>query len=172
MIEILLIVLTLSTVMLTIAFLGALRGVAELRLRLQGHGRDLLTARMRVEEGRPLPPVLAPYVPAVGNFVVAFLSSQCEACWRLSGDLRSFTEAPVFAALLGADVTSLRERLDGSATEVPASAGTDAAREMNIEVTPVVVFFRDRFVVGSSWGDAAGSEKDIREVWDGLAPVS
>ena len=88
MILAILLVLTAATALLTVAFLGTLRGLAEMRLRLAGHDFTGLEP-MRTDPGRPLPEDLKAAFPAwaAAPGGILFLADDCPTCLRLAGEL-------------------------------------------------------------------------------------
>lgn len=67
----------------------------------------------------------------------------------------------------------MRARLIPSTTVIAEEVATQAFRHFRIESTPVVVLYRDGYVVGSAHGTAAESLDTIRRLWSAsVAPQS
>ena len=172
MVTVLLVLLTAACVLLTIAFLGALRTLTALRLRLHGYG-GAGTAAMRIDYGRRLPDSLIEAFPGpAGDGLVAFLSTDCETCWNLAGELGSIRKCPVVACVVGAEEGegALRDRFGSDVIVAPRTLARGAAEEMRIDATPVVVLHRDGYIVASAIGTGVQDGADIERLWMGIGP--
>lgn len=156
------VVLTATCVILTIALLGALRGIAELRLRLvrAGSGAD---GQLHLSAGRVLPDLLTAALPDEGYTLVAFLSDECETCWQVAAHLREL-DVPVVVAL-EKDTGDLRNRLDGHATFLPAEVAHSSTAELNITFTPVAVVVREGTVAGVAYGESVEDLSNLTQFW-------
>jgi hypothetical protein len=111
MLTVLLVLLTVSCALLTVAFLGALRTLAAVRLQLHGYG-GAGTAAMRIDFGRKLPDALVAAFPrSDGDGLVAFLSGDCETCWGLADELGAVGKCPVVPAWWAATTRGLASAL-------------------------------------------------------------
>ena len=173
MIVLFLSLVTTACVLLTVSLLGSLRTLAGLQLRIQGRG-DEPTSAMRLDYGRSLPDRLLEVLPGKNGYgAVAFLAPDCEQCWSLASELRHFNECPLVACVIGADegdAQGLATRLGRTATVASMADTKEIVAEMRILATPVVVFHRDGFIVGSATGNGARSIADIQKLWKEVAP--
>jgi hypothetical protein len=158
--------LTLTCVALTIAFLGTLRGIAEVRLRLAGAGAD--ESQFRLDAGTGLPEGLLAVLPDPRRLsLLLLLSDDCPACWKLLDDLRA---APIDGAQLATCINSddsrkIRARLGPRATIVDGLLAGQIFKQFKINATPVAVVHRDGYVVGSAYGSSAESVDALRRLW-------
>lgn len=170
MLTVLLVLLTVSCALLTVAFLGALRTLAAVRLQLHGYG-GAGTAAMRIDFGRKLPDALVAAFPrSDGDGLVAFLSGDCETCWGLADELGAVGKCPVVACLVGGDEKGLGERLGPGVIVAPRELARDVAEELRIDATPVVVLHRDGYIVASAIGTGVRDREDIDRLWLGIGP--
>src|SRR5438132_923063 len=108
------IALTVSCAALTVAFLGTLRGIAEVQLRVRGVGSE---NKFRLNAGTSLPDVLMPSLSnprALG--LLLFVSEGCSACWQILEELPKLNlgGAPVAVCRTSAGPGTMRERFASS----------------------------------------------------------
>ena len=96
MLHVVAVALVVLCVVLTVAFVASLRGIAELRIRLAG---DDASGVPMLIIGRPLPESLLSQVSDTES-VVVFLSATCGSCLHLASELDQ-VEAPFVACVLG-----------------------------------------------------------------------
>jgi hypothetical protein len=158
------VLLAATTVMcgvLTVAFLGTLRTLTQLRLRLAGYGEGALPTSALLGAGVALPAELVDAIPDPGDdAIVAFLSGTCESCWSLADELGRVDVDQVLACVVD-EADELAERLPARVTIVEPSAAARAAESLGIDVTPVVIHQRDGYVVGASYGSSAHTVSDV-----------
>lgn len=176
MTAVLAVVLTVSCIALTVAFLGTLRTAAELRLRIAGAGDE--SGAFRLDAGTSLSEKLLSSLPdlhAVG--LLLFLSEDCSTCWQLVEQfhLLGLGDAPLAVCIIGRDKGDMRRRFPPKVLIIEPSIARDAARHFNIDTTPIAVVHRDGYVVGSARG---GGIDRIQRLWsaatgtvDSLVPV-
>jgi hypothetical protein len=158
--------LTIVCVVLSVAFVGALRSIAELRMRLLGYGERPGQGTMRIDAGRPIPRALAENLPeGTGAGIVAFLSETCSTCWELAGELHLFEGGHVSAVLPGSVSSSMRERLGPDIQLMEPEVGLEISEDMQINMTPVVVLHENGLVIGSAVGQGAESIADLTNLW-------
>ena len=168
MITVFSIALTFTCVALTVGFLGTLRGIAEVRLRLAGAGNT----QFRLDAGTGLPePLLAALADPRALGVLIFLSEDCGACWQLVDELPNLQldGAPVTVCLIHADTGKMRDKLGPGFNVVEADVAAQAARHLRIDSTPIVVVHRDGYVVGSAHGSSAESIGTLQRLWSASA---
>jgi hypothetical protein len=170
MATVLAIVVTLSCIALTIAFLGTLRTAAELRLRIAGAGDQ--SSGFRLDAGTGLPERLLASMPDLRAFgLLLFLSEDCSSCWQLVErlPLLGFGNGPVTVCVIGRDNGEMRRRLPSKTLVVEPSIARDAARHFNIDSTPTAVVHRDGYVVGSARG---GGIERVQQLWSAATAPS
>jgi hypothetical protein len=166
LLDIFTVALTITCVALTIAFLGTLRGIAEVRLRLAGAGAE--GNQFRLDAGTGLPEGLLAVLPDPRRLsLLLFLSEDCPACWKLLDDLRA---APIEGAQVAICINSddpkrIRARLGPRVTNVDGPLAAQIFKQFNINTTPVAVVHRDGYVVGSAYGASAESIDTLRRLW-------
>jgi hypothetical protein len=167
MILAILLALTAATGLPTVAFLGTLRGLAEMRLRLAGHDFTGLEP-MRTDPGRPLPEELKAAFPAwtAAPGGILFLADDCPTCLRLAGELGSFPHVDrlLFCPVTG-DGREIRERLPAAVTEVPEPVAVGLVDALNVWVTPVLVLQQDGYIVARGLASGAESLEAIENLW-------
>lgn len=162
--------LTLTCAALTVGFLGTLRGIAEVRLRVLGAGRS--DAQFRLDAGTALPEQLIAVLPdprALG--LLAFLSEGCAACWELIENLPKLAlngTQIIYCVAKHAD-GKMRSRLGSDAIVVQQSVAEQVFKHFRIDSTPVVVLHRDGQVLGTAHGSAAQSIEGIYRLWSASA---
>jgi hypothetical protein len=167
MILLILVALTGAVVLLTVAFLGTLRGLAEMRLRLAGHDFTGLEP-MRVDPGRPLPDELKAAFPAwtAGPGGILFLADDCPTCLRLASELGSFLHADrLLVCHVAGPGTAIRERLPAAVTEIPEPVAAGVLSGLNVTMTPVVVLQQDGYIVARGVADGAETLEAIAHLW-------
>lgn len=165
MIAITLGVLTAVCVLLTVAFLGILRGVVELRLQMSGRV-GTSAASPELIAGRELPGALLRMLPNPQQpALIAFVSDGCSACEQMVALLPAIPVTTV-ACVLGKDSGEIREHL-GSEVIVsdPADAQT-AARALKLTTTPVVLLQHAGRVMGSASGMSTQTADELQRWWD------
>jgi hypothetical protein len=162
--------MTAMCVLLTVAFLGALRGVAELRLHLRGYAPAGLES-LRLAAGNELPEQLVGALPRPGDdALIVFLSSGCQSCWELAVQLEEVGVDQVLACMLAED-QGLRDRLPTSATVAELGVARSAADALGVRSTPLVVLQRDGYILGTAAGVSAQSAKDLQRLVAGVPRV-
>lgn len=167
MLNIFIVALTLACVALTFGFLGTLRGIAEVRLRLVGAGTE--GTQFRLDAGTGLPEVLLAALPDPRRLgMLLFLSEDCAACWKLLDDLSTvpIEGAPVTICINSID-TKMRAKLAPTVTLVDGDVAAQAFKQFKIDSTPVAVVHRDGYVVGSAYGSSAESIETLQRLWSG-----
>ena len=163
-----LLALTAATVLLTVAFLGTLRGIAEMRLRLAGHDFTGLEP-MRTDPGRPLPEELKAAFPAwaAAPGGILFLADDCPTCLRLAGELGSFPHLDrlLFCPVAG-DGTEIRVRLPTAVTEIPEPVAAGLLGALNVWITPVLVLQQDGYIVARGLASGAETLEAIEHLWN------
>lgn len=159
--------LSLTCAVLTVALLGALRGIAELRLRLvrAGSGAD---GSFRLASGRVAPDLLNDALTPriIGDALVAFLADDCEGCWEVAENLKQLGVAPSNLAIaLDVDRGELRQELAPHGWFLPAEVAKSAALELGIDFTPVLIIVRDDAIVGVAYGTSVTSLDELRRFW-------
>jgi hypothetical protein len=171
---IIIVILTISCCALTVALLGALRGIAELRLRLvrAGSGAD---KALRLDSGRVLPEILVAALPDphAATFV-GFVSDDCAACLALLEQLDRLELPPdrVVLAVTGKDTGEVRRRFEGRAAILPSEVAHAGADELGLEVTPVVVIAAAGAVAAVGYGDSLLSLTELRRLWETTVQIS
>lgn len=163
-----LLALTAATVLLTVAFLGTLRGIAEMRLRLAGHDFTGLEP-MRTDPGRPLPEELKAAFPAWTKAPggILFLADDCATCLRVAGELGSFTHADrLLLCRVTGDGTEIRKRLPAAVTDIPEPLAAGLVDAWNVTMTPVVVLQQDGYIVARGLASGADTLEAIESLWD------
>jgi hypothetical protein len=167
MMLLILVAMTAVVVVLTLSFLGTLRGIAELRLRILGHdftGRE----PMRVDPGRGLPIELTTAFPVwtKSQGAILFLADDCSACLKLADDLRSLRHAEQF---LVCPTSKSRERLEAlvpaSMTMLSEELAAHVTSNLNVTMTPVAVIQQDGYIVGRGFGPGAETIEAIEHLW-------
>jgi len=161
MLHVVAVALVVLCVVLTIAFVASLRGIAELRIRLAGADASGVP---RLIIGRPLPESLLSHVSETES-VVVFLSATCGSCLQLASELDQ-AEVPLVACVLG-DARDTEQVIEAIPAGVPVIAG-DTARigvDMKITTFPTAVVQRDGFIVVVGQGSGADTAADLDELW-------
>ena len=165
MVRLVAIALVVMCVVLTVAFLASLRGIAELRLRLAVDSG--LTGPPHLVIGRRLPDQL---LERLGEHqtesIVAFLSGTCGSCLQLAGELDR-TAAPVVACVVGPPDETERV-LAAMPDGIPVITG-DVAEQLRIDMTvqtfPTAVVQRDGYIVVIGQGSGADAAADLDDLW-------
>jgi hypothetical protein len=170
---VIIVILTAGCCVLTVALLGALRGIAELRLRLvrAGSGAD---KGLRLDSGRVLPEILVAALPDPrAATLVGFVSDDCAACLTLLDNLDRLDLPPdrVALAVTGKDTGELRGRFEGRAVILPSEVSHACADELGLEVTPVVVIAAAGAVAAVGYGDSLLSLDELRRLWETTAHI-
>ena len=157
-------VLTATCCALTVALLGALRGVAELRLRLVRAG-SVSGDGFRLDSGRVLPELLEAALPAEPT-LVGFVSDDCHACRRLMDELDRLALPPdrVVLAVTGKDTGELRRR--ATASFLPDETAHAAAHELGLDFTPVVIIAANGAVAAVAYGESLHSREELQRLWE------
>lgn len=157
-------VLTATCCALTVALLGALRGVAELRLRLVRAG-SVSGDGFRLDSGRVLPDLLSAAVPAEPT-MVGFVSDDCPACLHLLDELDhlGLPAGRLVLAVTGKDTGELRRR--AAVPVLPAEAAYAAAHDLGLDFTPIVIIAADGAVAAVAYGESLRSGDELRRLWD------
>jgi len=167
LLTVLVVVQTLVCVVLTVALLGALRGIAELRLRLLriGGGMD---QQFRIDAGHDVPAVVAAALPDPrSTTLIAMLSDDCPACHTVADVLLELFDDPRDVVVgLSRELGALRSRLDGHVTFMTPEATAEAMAAWHLSSTPVVVVQRGGVVVGSAYGPSVQSVDELRDLWE------
>jgi hypothetical protein len=162
MVRLVAIALVVMCVVLTVAFLASLRGIAELRLRVAADSG--LTGPPHLVIGRRLPDRLLELLGEHGTeSIVAFLSGTCGSCLQLASELDR-TAAPVVAVVVGGSDEVVAAVPEG----VPVITG-DVAEQLRIDMTvqtfPTAVVQRDGYIVVIGQGSGADAAADLDDLW-------
>lgn len=165
MIAITLGVLTAVCVLLTVVFLGTLRGIVELRLQMSGRV-GTSAASPELVAGRQLPVALLRVLPDPQQpALIAFVSDGCGACEQMAALLPAIPVTTI-ACVLGKDTGDIRQHL-GSEVIVSDPADTQAAaRALKLTTTPVVLLQHAGRVVGSAFGVSTQTVDELQRWWD------
>jgi hypothetical protein len=162
--RVLAVVLVAACVVLTVAFLACLRGIAELRLRLTGRGVD---PSRQLIIGRKLPDSLTGLIPdTTQDALLLFMSSSCGTCHGLAADLDGFASRQTMAIIAGDSPVELLAMLP---PHVKAVAGEKAAAidaDLPMAMWPTAILQRDGFIVAVAMGSEADSAADLEVVWE------
>jgi hypothetical protein len=152
-------------VVLTVAFLASLRGIAELRLRLAGVGGRPGTPRLVI--GRPLPESVIEALGTLhGDSLLVLLSTTCGSCRRLAAELGR-TTAPVVVCIVG-DPGTTDEVQAAVPRNVPVISGAPARQirtDLNVQTFPIAVVQRDGLIVAIGQGSGAESADALDHLW-------
>ncbi|MEV6862871.1 hypothetical protein AB0M44_17955 [Streptosporangium subroseum] len=162
--RILAIAVVVACVVLTVAFLACLRGIAELRLRLTGRGVDPAS---QLITGRKLPDLLVRLIPdAAQDTLVVFMSSTCGTCLGLAAELDKLAGRQVVACVLGDSNTELVAMLPSFVTVVEGEQSEAVDREMPMAIWPSAILQRDGFMVAVGQGSGADSAAALEVLWE------
>jgi len=162
MITIVLVLLTVTCALLTVVFLGTLRGIAELRLRLSGRTDASHTF---IDAGTALPASLLQALPdPEAATLIAFVSDGCDACKELA-TLLPTVPVPVVAGILGHDGGDIRSHLGDDTVFVEAAITADVAREWSINGSPLIILQASGRVVGSAYGVSTRTADELQLWW-------
>lgn len=171
---VIIVILTITCCALTVALLGALRGIAELRLRLvrAGSGAD---KGFRLDSGLVLPEILVAALPDPRAVtLVGFVSDDCAACLALLDQLERLDLAPdrMALAVTGRDTGELRRRFEDRAAILAPEVSRACAEELGLDITPVVVIAAGGVVAAVAHGDSLQSVSELRRLWETTAHVT
>lgn len=151
-------------VVLTVAFLACLRGIAELRLRLTGRGIDPAT---QLIIGRRLPDSLVRHIPdPARDALLVFLSSTCGTCLGLAAELRGFVDRQVVACVLGDASAELVAMLPAGITVVDGERARAVDEELPMAVWPTAILQRDGFMIAVAQGADASGASGLEVLWE------
>lgn len=150
------VVLALACFALTVATLGALRGVAELRLRLE-QGVSLFEQDW-IMAGKWLPASITERIARPdGESVILLLSEGCSSCRKAARLVMATTPLRVSAIIAGNSDLSL-----GSDVEViSGSEGIAVLEELEVMDVPVAIHQRDGTILGSARGPGLMDSDEI-----------
>jgi hypothetical protein len=159
-------ILTAVCVLLTVVFLGTLRGVVELRLMLKGSIGS--AAHPRLDAGFPIPDVLLRALPEPQNTaLIVFISEGCEPCRELVALLPGLPADQVLACIMGADKGEIRSRLASDVIVAESKTSSRAFEELKLKATPVAVIQHGGRVIGHAQGlTTTGNSEELRRWWD------
>jgi len=164
MITIVLVVLTAVCALLTVAFMGALRGIVEMRLQITGRG-ETSPASMALMAGRELPgPLLRTLPDPMKPALIAFVSEGCDACEQMVA-LLPMVPVTTIACVLGKDTGEIRKLLDSRVIVADADFGDSAARALKLTATPVIILQYAGRVVGSASGVSTQTADELQRWW-------
>lgn len=164
MANVLAVVLVAACVVLTVAFLACLRGIAELRLRLTGRGMDP-SAQLII--GRKLPDSLVRLIPdPAQDTLVLFMSSTCGTCHGLAADLDGFQDRQTVAIIAGDSTAELRTMLPPHVKAFDGEQAEAVDADLPMALWPTVVLQRDGFLVAFATGSGADSAEDLEVLWE------
>jgi hypothetical protein len=157
------------TVLLTVALLGALRGVAAIRLEIQGAGQPAggrTFANDYVAAGRSLLPQLASQLPWLDeDGLIVFLSATCPLCWQTAQQFDEWRIANVAVGVVGTGGEELTEAVPARFTLIPRAVAEELATLYQFEALPFGLHQRDGVVVGTIHSDALVSLEEIERFW-------
>ena len=155
----LLVVTGVAVIGLTVAVLGLLRRVTDLRLLLSGHS-EAPRSQLRMVAGRELP------AGAVdGDALLVFATAGCDSCTALLGELDHVRGGTVVVVPADGDAAELRPLV---AEGVPLLDDGEARRlvdDLGIDTTPFVLAQRDGIILGHAYGESAASALHLEELW-------
>jgi hypothetical protein len=163
------VVLTLTSLLLTIAVLGLLRMVAEARLTLAtGPGRRSEPGLLQIGNDSELPAaVTAESGPGRQVQILAVLSGHCASCRVVAEALSEVDWSPIQVALLDDDGGGQIRALLGDNAEFLSPAATTALREAyGINRAPVLIFHGDGKVLTSGQDNFITTTNDIADLYD------
>jgi hypothetical protein len=158
----LLIVTAVAVATLTVAVLGLLRRVTDLRLLLSGHG-DVARSSLRLVAGRQVPPL--PDDPLEGDVLLVFASAGCDTCAALLGELDRVAGGRVAVVPTEGTAASLLPMVAGGVQVLDDAAARLVVDDLDIDATPYVVALRDRFILGHTHGESATSATQLQAFW-------
>ncbi|HUR06329.1 MAG TPA: hypothetical protein VM347_27530 [Nonomuraea sp.] len=162
--RVLAVVLVAACVVLTVAFLACLRGIAELRLRLTGRGVDP-SAQLII--GRKLPDSLVSLIPdATQDALLLFMSSTCGTCHGLAADLDKFADRQTVAIIAGDSTAELLAMLPPHVNAFDGEQAKAVDADLPMAMWPTVVLQRDGFMVAVATGSDADSAADLEVLWE------
>ncbi|MFF5182090.1 hypothetical protein ACFY2Q_29120 [Micromonospora sp. NPDC000316] len=169
MVRVVAIALVAMCVVLTVAFLAALRGVAELRLRLAQD--DGAAGPPKLVIGRRLPDSVVEALAGLGELgprsLVVLLSTTCGSCLRLAGELGR-VQAPLVACVIGEPGPTADDVRASVPAGVPVIAG-DVARQirtdLNLHTFPTAIAQRDGYIVATGQGSGADTAANLDHLW-------
>jgi len=153
-----------ACVVLTVAFLACLRGIAELRLRLTGSGVDPAS---RLIIGRRLPDRLINLIPDPRlDTLVIFMSSTCGTCHGLAAELGRFADRQVMAVIAGDSVADLVATLPPHVKVVDGEQARAVDADLPMAMWPSAILQRDGFMLAVAMGGDADSAADLEVLWE------
>lgn len=163
-------------VVLTVAFLAALRGIAELRLRLAQDGGAAGPPKLVI--GRRLPDSVVEALAGPAGLgpqsLVVLLSTTCGSCLRLASELGR-VQAPLVACVVGEPGPTADHVRAAVPAGVPVIAG-DLARQirtdLNIHTFPTAVVQRDGYIVATGQGSGADAAANLDHLWRQAVPAT
>jgi hypothetical protein len=162
--QVLAVVLVAACVVLTVAFLACLRGIAELRLRLTGRGMDP-SAQLII--GRKLPESLVGLIPdATQDALVLFMSSTCGTCHGLAASLGEFDGRQTVAIVAGDSASDLLTTLPPHVAAFDGERAKAVDADLPMAMFPTVLLQRDGFLVAFASGSDADSAADLEVLWE------
>ncbi|MFI7705264.1 hypothetical protein [Nonomuraea sp. NPDC049480] len=162
--RVLAVVLVVACVILTVAFLACLRGIAELRLRLTGRGVDPST---QLIIGRRLPDSLVRLIPdATQEALLLFMSSTCGTCHGLAADLNRFAGRQTVAIIAGDSSAELFAMLPPHVNAFDGEQAKAVDADLPVAMWPTVLLQRDGFLIAFATGSNADSAADLEVLWE------
>lgn len=151
-------------VVLTVAFLASLRGIAELRLRLAGQGG--LDPATRLVIGRRLPDSLIAVIPdPARDTIVAFLSGTCGSCLGVASELSRTQADQVVAFVAGTDTDDIIAALPPGVAVVHGPPTERILADLPIDTWPTAILQRDGYIVAVGQGRGADQAADLDSLW-------
>ncbi|MEV0592800.1 hypothetical protein [Nonomuraea cavernae] len=153
-----------ACVVLTVAFLACLRGIAELRLRLTGRGVD---PSSQLIIGRKLPERLVGLIPDPRlDTLIVFMSSTCGTCLGLAAELGKVSDRQVVACVVGDSSAELVAMLPPDVTVVRGAEAAAVDEELPMAIWPSAILQRDGFMVAVAQGGDANSAAALEVLWE------
>jgi hypothetical protein len=174
MVRVVAVALVAMCVVLTVAFLAALRGVAELRLRLAQDGGAAGLPKLVI--GRRLPDSAVEALAGLAGLgpqsLVVLLSTTCGSCLRLAGELGRVS-APVVACIVGEPGPAAEDVRAAVPAGVPVIADDPARQirsDLNVHTFPTAILQRDGYIVATGQGSGADAATDLEHLWRQAVP--
>ena len=169
------ILLVLVCVGVTFALLGALRGIADIRIQLAGGGTDAESlANDKLMPGKPIPSMLRSQLPwGDEDALVVFVSSHCETCSTFL-DLVPHLAIPNLAIGVASEASRNGDGLEivGTAFVLTRDVVDGAVEALEISGVPLALHVRQGVIVGAAHGQGLTDLTEIHQFWTaGGAPL-
>ncbi len=166
MITILGVVLTAACALITVALMGTLRRLAEIRLRLTGVTDGSPTADvLQIPRNTSFPEEVTSELPFADLGVIALLSDDCPDCRAVATSLQELRpQMAVHVALLGDDRGEIRRLLPSAASFLSRRAVEKLRGRYGINRTPVLIFHQGGTVVTSGHSKGIASIEQIGDL--------